>query len=1036
MSLFGAVAGASPPTNFHLNQAIANVATCNLNQWVLDFKGNRARIIRSIREAAARGCKYRIGPELEVPGYSCEDHFYELDTYKFSIRSFEMIVAASPPNIICDIGMPMIITGVRYNCRIFYLKNEDNKTRILLIRPKMWLADDGNYRESRWFTPWSKEKLGKDFENFPLTEFSPEFIANELIPNHGDIPFGIGIIETNDATIASETCEELFTPQSPNIMLGLEGVDIITNGSGSHWQIGKYKYRHDLISSATKRNGGVYLYSNLLGCEGNRVVFDGNGMIYLNGDCINIGEHLSFADVEVVSALVNLDHVRAYRESVVSRNLQASQKEIKLPRVKVEFNMTSKADNTLKAIDTVKYDAPMSKDDINRAAKGLNKRQNEETNTEFYELEEEMALGISRHLWDYLCRSQAGGFFLPLSGGVDSSSTAMMVFYMCDKVLSLLKDLRPLPTLVNLDTLIEEGESYKMKDLILNKLNNIIIRQISAKKKVNYHPEIYAKIENETAITQDLVNIFLHTCNMPTKYNTPAIMRYATILAINLGSYHIVAPLQKPFLAMQNIVNEETFEILTRKDDEISYKTGAELRQQDRLNIPRFLSNYGDLQQHLAIQNVQARLRMITAYYLAQILPGHRYNQEVKGADEWAAYQQARNSLTNANPPTAEFMKINNDIISERANARYLLVLASSNSDESLRGFYTKYDASSADINPIGSFSKTDLRKFLKWCYEVKYSPEKSTPINTRNTSLDAFKQIYDAQMEKIDLIQDETKRAAALQSMEQKFTINGSRTTMKYKDGSDIEPPVGFRIIKEILEVTASPELAPPTLDKKGNEIVQDDEVDIGMTYAEIYYLGNLRKRDGLGAMGMFQQMCKDYIGPDKPFLSTIKKDEESNIKYTDTRVPATPKLIAFKVLNFWGYYTLTRNKMTTITASIHATNYSPDDNRFDQRPFLYNADSFWYREGNQKGSDQAVEIIKLANKMESEQPAAPAPAAPAPAAPAGVEEAAPAGVEEAAPAPAAPTPAAQRANTRLRNPRRHTRNKRNRKLYRTRKN
>lgn len=28
----------------------------------------------------ALGARFRLGPELEVPGYSCEDHFYEADT--------------------------------------------------------------------------------------------------------------------------------------------------------------------------------------------------------------------------------------------------------------------------------------------------------------------------------------------------------------------------------------------------------------------------------------------------------------------------------------------------------------------------------------------------------------------------------------------------------------------------------------------------------------------------------------------------------------------------------------------------------------------------------------------------------------------------------------------------------------------------------------------------------------------------------------------------------------------------------------------
>lgn len=44
-----------------------------------------------------------------------------------------------------------------------------------------------------------------------------------------------------------------------------------------------------------------------------------------------------------------------------------------------------------------------------------------------------------------------------------------------------------------------------------------------------------------------------------------------------------------------------------------------------------------------------------------------------------------------------------------------LLVLGSANVDEALRGYFTKYDCSSADLNPIGSVCKNDLKKFL--CY-------------------------------------------------------------------------------------------------------------------------------------------------------------------------------------------------------------------------------------------------------------------------------------------------------------------------------
>ena len=41
------------------------------------------------------------------------------------------------------------------------------------------------------------------------------------------------------------------------------------------------------------------------------------------------------------------------------------------------------------------------------------------------------SLGPACWLWDYLRRSGQGGFFLPLSGGIDSSATACIVASMC-----------------------------------------------------------------------------------------------------------------------------------------------------------------------------------------------------------------------------------------------------------------------------------------------------------------------------------------------------------------------------------------------------------------------------------------------------------------------------------------------------------------------------------------------------------------------------------------------------------------------------
>lgn len=41
---------------------LVTVATCNLNQWVLDWEGNLNRIVESIRIAKAAGARLRVGP--------------------------------------------------------------------------------------------------------------------------------------------------------------------------------------------------------------------------------------------------------------------------------------------------------------------------------------------------------------------------------------------------------------------------------------------------------------------------------------------------------------------------------------------------------------------------------------------------------------------------------------------------------------------------------------------------------------------------------------------------------------------------------------------------------------------------------------------------------------------------------------------------------------------------------------------------------------------------------------------------------------
>uniref|UniRef100_A0A3P9HSF1 Glutamine-dependent NAD(+) synthetase n=1 Tax=Oryzias latipes TaxID=8090 RepID=A0A3P9HSF1_ORYLA len=260
------------------------VATCALNQWVLDFEGNTERILRSVEVAKAGGAKYRLGPELEICGYGCADHFYESDTLLHSFQALKVLLeSAVTQDIICDVGMPVMHHNVRYNCRVLFLNR-----KILLIRPKMLMANSGVYREMRWFSPWNRPRHVEDY-------FLPRMIQE--VTGQDTVPFGDCVLSTKDTCIGTEMCAELWNPDSPHIHMGRDGVEIFTNSSASHHELRKADQRVQLIRSATAKTGGIYLYANQRGCDGDRVYYDGCAMVAVNGDVVARGDQFSLDDV-------------------------------------------------------------------------------------------------------------------------------------------------------------------------------------------------------------------------------------------------------------------------------------------------------------------------------------------------------------------------------------------------------------------------------------------------------------------------------------------------------------------------------------------------------------------------------------------------------------------------------------------------------------------------------------------------------------------------------------------------------------------
>ena len=676
------------------------VAVSTLNQLAMDFEWNRDRIIASIKQAKEKWAKYRIWPELEITGYSCEDHFLEQDTMIHSLESLADILASEVSMwILCTIWIPIMHKGVRYNCDAYILDN-----KILWFRPKKILADDWNYREPRWFTAWTKDMKTENFE-------LPRSLSQ--ISGQKTVPIWDFVISTNDTVIWSEKCEEMFAAQNTAIDMGFDWVEIFWNWSGSHWELAKWQKRIDLIRTSTRKSWWAYLYSNLIWWDWWRLLFDWWSVIAQNWEILNKWPQFSMREVITTTAIVNFTDIRSHRWSIRSYWIQA-ESAAEYPRIKANINITSN---------------------------DLLFKQNEKLEQEFLSKAEEISKWPAIWLWDYLRRSWASWFFLPLSGWSDSATTASIV--------------------------------WSMAHMVLDEINNWNEQVLKDVRRIVWEEENSTYVPSSP---KEFLKRIFYCSYMATDENWEETKQRASSLAEEIWINHNNVNITVIIEAFKAVISET-------------------------LNIdPKFESEWWSPQEDLSLQNISARTRMALSYFLAQLF-------KISKWEKW-----------------------------------FLLVLWSSNVDEANRWYFTKYDCSSADINPIWGIWKNDLKDFLTYAADQFW-----------------------------------------------------------------------YKTLLDILAAKPTAELRP-----KDNWKEQSDEEDMGMTYEQLETFAILFQEKKLWPVSMFECLCQKWWPASEKKMSI--------------------RDIADMVKKFFKYYAINRHKLTTLTPSVHAVNYSPDDNRFNLRPFLIN--------------------------------------------------------------------------------------------------
>lgn len=865
------------------SRSTITIGVATVNQFILDFENNTFNIINAIKLASLNYFKILGFPELAICGYSCQDHFFEREVFVLSYYMLKHIVSSTQSytkNMLVAIGCPIMHRDVRYNCTVFF-----GNGKIFFIRPKTVLADDGNYREARWFTPWLKEGLEDFYFDDNDDMHYPE--------NKGAIPFGVGLVNCNGILIGAEICEELWVSDNIGAKMYLSGADILINGSGSHYEKGKHEERREvLIKATTRRSGGVYIYSNLEGCDGERLYFDGGSVIAMNGDIKAVSSRYLLKDVQITSCDINLDDIVTYRLRSNSHQIQSS-RQIRYPEINVELELTDfdssyiksyqykplqhndshKKYNIIEEKQTPKFTKMFTEDNLddilyhgsNEDEKKYRQRMKKEIPSKAVN---EICNTAACWLFDYIERSGAKGFILPLSGGADSAATACIVFRMCELIM---RHIHTFP-----------DENSRVKNFLKNRHNLEYSHLLS--------------IDFLSAV-KEICNKILYTIYLPTRFSGET-ETLAKEFAEQIGSNHHVVSIQNIVETSINQLTKIPFDIIKNevkfireiiqknkfmKDNYNEKDSPKYLEQLSKFNASldkirhEFISNYSILNEkqfaELSDQiysdvDKQSKIELTSiasVVYKAHLDHFTSAKHNTPKISEFQIQEFKNNFKSDFEKLNTMFTMYNNsefttnnksswDIPLQNIQARirmvmayligqltttngYLLNLGSSNSDEVYIGYYTKYDASSADLNPIGSLPKIYVQRILI---------------------------VFGNSLDKL------------------------------------------YGIINQ--EPTA--ELIPGLIG--GN---QTDEDDIGLKYMEMSELSRLMS-SGYGPLDSFMKI-------------TTEPNDTFN---TGTNASKLDKLI-----NFHNRYRINRHKVVILPPSVHLLSFSPDDNRYNMRPFLY---------------------------------------------------------------------------------------------------
>lgn len=240
-------------------------------------------ILEAIRAAQIKEVDILNLPELCITGYGCQDVFLAKWVAEKALEKLQAIIPHTE-NITVSLGLPIWYEGVLYNGVACV-----SDRKLLGITAKQNLANDGVYYETRWFSPW---KSGQQ----AVLDFNGE-----------NIRFGDLIYEVCGVRMAFEICEDAWVENRPACRFVTQNVQLVLNPSASHFTFGKTGVRERLMADSSRKFDCTYLFTNMLGNEAGRMIYEGDVILAQKGKIIKRNKWLSFDNVSLLTAEVNID---------------------------------------------------------------------------------------------------------------------------------------------------------------------------------------------------------------------------------------------------------------------------------------------------------------------------------------------------------------------------------------------------------------------------------------------------------------------------------------------------------------------------------------------------------------------------------------------------------------------------------------------------------------------------------------------------------------------------------------------------------